>query len=126
MTWKSQNIINIYANRFRTEWTNTDLRVRLGEMMFSFDDPARKKLVVEERVGVTMTWLTAKELRDQLDLLITKYEAANGEILDGEVISTKSTDTTEEMIEPVGELPSEEESDYVTPAAPGDGVTPAG
>jgi len=101
MVYDSENIVNVYANRFRTEWTNTDLRIRFGEIMFQSKmlkgDAAPKSqrtLIIEERVGLTMTWLTAKELRDELNTLITKYEAANGELVDGVVVSMGSTEPT--------------------------------
>ena len=113
MIYDNRNIVNVYANRFRTEWTSADLRIRFGEIMYTSNvvsnaadsDPARshRKLFVEERVGLTMTWLMAKELRDALDELVTKYEKANGTIVDGTVITT----TPEEK---VTEEPTEEPS----------------
>ncbi len=112
MVYDSTNIVNIYANMFRTEWTNTDLRIRFGELLYSSSDAARKTLVVEERIGVTITWLRAKELRDQLNLLVTKYEEANGQLVEMKVISTrapKTTDTTEPPPQSEGE--EEEESE---------------
>jgi len=108
VVYKNQNMVSVYANRYKTEWTNTDLRIRFGEIMFSAPG---KHLVIEERVGVTMTWLTAKELRDDLNLLVAKYEEANGEIIDGVVISTrpKATPSAEdEVLEPLDDLSSEE------------------
>jgi len=115
MTYDNRNIVNVYANRFRTEWTNTDLRIRFGEIMFTSNvvntddgDPSHsnRKLFVEERVGLTMTWLTAKELRDTLNELLAEYEKANGELVDGVTIEWKSKTTktpsgpTEPPLEP--------------------------
>jgi hypothetical protein len=101
MEYKSDKMISVYANRYYTEWTNTDLRIRFGEIMFVAPGQKNKKLIIEERVGVTMSWLRAKQLRDTLNELIEKYEKANGELIDGEIISIKG----EETIEPVGPLP---------------------
>jgi hypothetical protein len=47
-----------------------------------------------------MTWLTAKELRDHLTRLINKYEEANGELVEGVLISSKSLEESN-LIEPI-------------------------
>jgi hypothetical protein len=97
MEYKNDKMISVYANRYFTEWTNTDLRIRFGEIMFVAPGQKTKKLIIEERVGVTMSWLRAKQLRDSLSELIEIYEKVNGELTDGQVISTESDD----IIEPV-------------------------
>lgn len=85
----NDHIINVYANRYRTEWSDYDLRIRFGEMLYvGSTSKSNKKLIIEERVGVTMTWKTAKELRDHLDMLVKTYEEANGEIKEAIVIDT--------------------------------------
>jgi hypothetical protein len=107
MEYTNTNNLSVYANRFRAEWTNTDIRIRFGEIMYGVPG---KHLVIEERVAVTMTWLRAKELRDDLNVFIAKYEEVNGELKDPEVISTKSkSDGLPE--ETLPELPDENGSD---------------
>lgn len=95
MEYNSDKMISVYANRYYTEWTNVDLRIRFGEIMFASPGSKDKKLIIEERVGVTLSWLRAKQLRDSLNQLIDIYERVNGEIKEGDVISTKTSSNVE-------------------------------
>jgi hypothetical protein len=114
-TYRDEKIVNVYANKFRSEWTNTDVRIRFGETLY-ISSP-EKLLVVEERVGVTMTFLTAKRLRNALNHLIARYEEVNGEIVEGDVFDWKpSRHTPADDLEPVGDLLLEEsEAAPITP-----------
>jgi Protein of unknown function (DUF3467) len=72
-------VMNIYANSARLEWTLYDVRMRFGQLLF-VGNPEERRMIVEERVAVTVAWAEAKYLRDLLADLINKYERVNGEI----------------------------------------------
>jgi len=76
-------ISEVYSNTFHITWSLDDVRIRLAQIVPS--DTKRNPgpefmAVAEERAGVTLTWRSAKVLRDQLSTVIESYENSNGPI----------------------------------------------
>jgi hypothetical protein len=73
--------VNLYANFVEVFYTPVDVSVAAGRIIPKFApiNPTQP-LEVEEQGTVTMSWWSAKILRDQLTQLIASYEKANGEI----------------------------------------------
>lgn len=73
-----------YSNVFNLNWTQTDVRLRFGELIQISTDEKRtwqnQQPVIEERAAVTIPWSQAKVLRDILDAVIQSYEKLNGEL----------------------------------------------
>lgn len=76
-------ICDTYANMVHLTWSLDDVRVRFAQLVASPDarDPGGTfEGVAEERSAVTLAWRIAKILRDQLTIVIDRYEEANGPI----------------------------------------------
>ena len=73
--------VNLYSNFVGISWTPVDVSVAAGRIIPKFMpiDPGQP-LEVEEQGTVTMSWSSAKFLRDQLAQLVASYEKTNGEI----------------------------------------------
>jgi hypothetical protein len=73
--------VKLYSNFVGVSWTMVDLSVGAGRIIpkFAVIDP-NQPMEVEEQGTVTMSWWSAKFLRDQLTQVIESYEKANGEI----------------------------------------------
>jgi hypothetical protein len=66
----------VYCNNVQMSSTSFDIRMLFGEIAEVLDD----KVVVDQRVQVTMTWLEAKFLADFLQANIKAYEDLNGPV----------------------------------------------
>lgn len=66
----------VYANNHMIAVTAYDIRVLFGEVVGVTDE----KIEIEQRVQVTMTWLQAKYLMENLLQRIAAFEKLNGEI----------------------------------------------
>jgi len=76
-------VFEVYANMAHITWTLDDIRIRLGQVVGSAATPnpgPEYKGVSEERAAVTLSWRSAKIIRDQLTGIINSYENANGVI----------------------------------------------
>jgi hypothetical protein len=74
-------IKEIYCNSIDVNWTITDVRLRIGQILATRKEhKAESQWVVEERAGVTFSWQQAKHLRDMLIQVVDRFEAVNGEI----------------------------------------------
>jgi len=73
--------VQMYSNFTNASWTLTDISIAIGRIIPKFNpiDHAQG-MEVEEQAAVTMSWASAKGLRDMLTNLVTAYEKANGEI----------------------------------------------
>jgi hypothetical protein len=67
-------LLNIYSNNVAMASTSFDLRLLFGEVAEIVGD----KVIVDQRVQVTMTWLEAKIVADFLQANLKAYEDANG------------------------------------------------
>src|SRR5258705_13951117 len=82
-TVSSSGISEVYANMIHVTWSLDDVRVRLAQLVPG--DTNRNPgpdftAVAEERAAATLTWRSAKILRDQLSGVIESYENSNGPI----------------------------------------------
>lgn len=77
-------ILEVYSNFVHVDWTPSDVRIRFDFLhyMTDPDEPKVKnqKGVIEERCAVSVPWIQAKILRDQLSFMINSYESVNGEL----------------------------------------------
>jgi hypothetical protein len=64
----------VYSNNVQMATTGFDVRILFGEIAEVLED----KVVVDQRVQVTMTWLEAKLLADFLQTNIKAFEDLNG------------------------------------------------
>jgi Protein of unknown function (DUF3467) len=69
-------ILRIYSNNFSIGQTVFDLRLVFGELT----DLTEEKIVVTQRVQVTLSWLEAKALAESLMVYIKHYEQSYGTI----------------------------------------------
>ena len=69
-------LVKVYSNNVQMATTSFDVRVLFGQVAEVSDE----KLVIDQRVELTMTWLEAKILADFLQANIKSYEDLNGEI----------------------------------------------
>lgn len=78
---KREGAVDLYSNFVALSWTPVDVSVAAGRIIPKFA-PIKPgaPLEVEEQGTVTMSWWSAKFLRDQLAQVIASYEKANGEI----------------------------------------------
>jgi hypothetical protein len=67
-------MIRVYSNNFAMGSTSFDIRLIFGEVAEIKDD----KVIVDQNVQVTMTWLEAKMLADFLQVNIKAHEDLNG------------------------------------------------
>jgi hypothetical protein len=74
-------VFRTYANHHRVGWTGYDMRILFGELV----DVQPDKYVIEETAHVTMSWVQAKLLLDNLQRLIADYEAKNGPLQPADV-----------------------------------------
>jgi hypothetical protein len=65
---------HVYSNNIQMATSNFDVRVLFGEIDRVSDD----KVIVEQQVQVTMTWLEAKILSDFLQANVKAHEELNG------------------------------------------------
>ena|ERR1700674_1770093 len=65
---------HIYSNNVQLASTNFDVRVLFGQIAEVSND----KIIVDQHVQVTMTWLEAKLLADFLQANIKAHEDLNG------------------------------------------------
>jgi hypothetical protein len=70
----SSGIVRVYANNVQMASTSFDIRVLFGQVNEVSDD----KVVVDQQVQVTMTWLEAKILAEFLLANIKVHEELNG------------------------------------------------
>ena len=75
---------SFYGNVVALNWTLTDVRIRIGELIqITPEEPAvwnTLNPVVEERAAFTLPWLQAKKLKNELQELVESYEKLNGPI----------------------------------------------
>jgi len=69
-------ILTTYANNIQVAWTDFDVRMLFGEVV----DTRPDKIIVEQRVQVTVSYLQAKLLLLMLSQVVARYEPAFGEI----------------------------------------------
>lgn len=67
-------LIRVYSNNVAMASTSFDVRILFGEVAEIKED----KVIVDQNVQVTMTWLEAKILSDFLRANIEAYENLNG------------------------------------------------
>jgi hypothetical protein len=65
-----------YANHLQIGFTHFDVRLVFGEVV----DVGQSGVSVEQRAPVTLSWGQAKLLDHMLGEVVTKFEAAQGEI----------------------------------------------
>jgi hypothetical protein len=70
----NEGIFTAYCNNVQMATTSFDVRVIFGEIADVIDD----KVIVDQKVRVTMTWLEAKILADFLQANIKVHEEING------------------------------------------------
>lgn len=69
----------IYTNFHFVNWSIVDVRLRFGQLTPTDQNEQGKiGVVAEEQAAVTMSWASAKVLRDSLSDAIQRYEKANG------------------------------------------------
>ncbi|MBV9075378.1 MAG: DUF3467 domain-containing protein [Acidobacteria bacterium] len=79
-------IIEVYSNYVFINWSMTDIRIRFAQLIPVDEVPGHVSpdvaadRIAQERAAVTVSWLQAKNLRDLLNLAVSRYEAKNGEI----------------------------------------------
>jgi hypothetical protein len=67
-------MLRVYSNNFAMASTSFDVRLLFGEVAEIQDD----KVMVDQNVQVTMTWLEAKILADFLQANVKAHEEING------------------------------------------------
>ena len=72
--------IEVYANVFLPNWSLSDVRLRLGQLVATGKRVDEGGFIVREVAGLTISWGNVKVLRDTLDALVKAYERINGEI----------------------------------------------
>ena len=70
----SSGLMKVYSNNVQMATTSFDVRVLFGQIGEVLDD----KVMVDQHVQVTMTWLEAKILADFLMANIKAHEELNG------------------------------------------------
>jgi Protein of unknown function (DUF3467) len=79
-----EGVFYAYANLVNMNWTQTDVRIRFGELLQvpDEDNPTwdHQRGILLERASITIPWIQAKVLRDMLDGVIRNYETLNGEL----------------------------------------------
>jgi hypothetical protein len=76
-------VCEVYANMMHITWSLDDIRIRLAQLVESPATPNPGPDFVgaaEERAAVTLSWRSAKILRDQLVTAIENFENTNGTI----------------------------------------------
>jgi hypothetical protein len=77
-------VFETYANVVNMNWTLTDVRIRFAQLLQIPDEDRptweNQHGILLERAAVTIPWLQAKNLRDNLDGIIKNYEEVNGEL----------------------------------------------
>ena len=78
----NNGIYHTYTNHITADWTLFDIHLRFGELAMQpgFKTPGFSVTRLEERACITMSWAEAKNLRELLTDLISRYEDVNGEI----------------------------------------------
>ena len=71
-----EGIFRTYSNHHRFGWTGYDVRLLFGELV----EVSSNEYIIEETAHITMSWIQAKYLLQNLQNLIQKYEAENGPI----------------------------------------------
>jgi hypothetical protein len=69
-----EGMIRVYCNNFAMASTSFDIRLLFGEVAEIQGD----KVIVDQNVQVTMTWLEAKMLADFLQANVKAHEELNG------------------------------------------------
>ncbi|MGA9393321.1 MAG: DUF3467 domain-containing protein [Candidatus Sulfotelmatobacter sp.] len=69
-----EGMLRVYCNNFAMATTSFDVRLVFGEVAEIKDD----KVIVDQNVQVTMTWLEAKILADFLQANVKAHEEING------------------------------------------------
>jgi hypothetical protein len=72
------SIHEIYGNFTHVSWTLFDVRIRVGQLVPSEEEP--KEFVVEERAAITLAWPQAKFFCNVLSKIVASFEETNGEI----------------------------------------------
>jgi hypothetical protein len=71
-----EGLVRIYSNNVSMASTRLDVRLLFGEVI----DLADEKVIIENRVQVTLTWQEAKVLADFVQANIKAFEELNGPI----------------------------------------------
>jgi hypothetical protein len=72
----TEGLHHVYCNNFQMASTSFDVRMLFGQIAEVLDD----KVIVDQQVQVTMTWLETKIIADFLQANIKAYEDMNGSI----------------------------------------------
>lgn len=84
-------IVTTYANNVQLGLTAYDLRILFGELV----DANSKKIIIEQRVHVTLSYLQAKLLMLMLAQALQQHESAMGEVkIPPELLSMNSVTAT--------------------------------
>jgi hypothetical protein len=76
-------ICEVYANLMHITWSLDDVRIRLAQIVANPSTPTPGPSFIgaaEERAAITVSWRTAKLMRDNLSRAIEHFEKLNGAI----------------------------------------------
>jgi hypothetical protein len=72
----------VYSDWYHVNWLPLNVRIRLGQIVAdNRKPPGEGKWAIDERVVLTMPWVTTKGLAEFLTKLVAAYEKKNGEIV---------------------------------------------
>jgi hypothetical protein len=75
-------VCEAYSDWFHVNWMPLTVRVRFAQVVADpRTSPDKATWVLDERVALTMPWVTVKSLNEMFTKLITAYEKTNGEIV---------------------------------------------
>jgi len=89
-------LFTTYANNIQLGWTHSDVRMVFGEVV----DSTPKKVTVEQRAHITISYLQAKVLMLMLAQAIAQYETVFGEVKMPAGSTTFKTASTEANVTP--------------------------
>jgi hypothetical protein len=75
-------VCEAYSDWFHINWMPLTVRIRFAQIVADPRiSPDKATWVLDERVALTLPWVTVKSLNEMFTKLITTYEKTNGEII---------------------------------------------